>query len=210
MRVYRAPSFRLGAVLAMLNTSSLMATELMLPLFNQNIIKVTPTISGIMLIPNALVMTFVSPIAGRLYDEFGIKKVAFIGMGGALLSTLPMIFYSTHTMPLEVTIMYALRAGTLTLAYSPLTVYAINALLPKYIVSGSTLIVNMNLIADSFANVMAATMQSLGQKNGLAHSMTLMPAMTQGYQWSFAAICILNAIAFLLIFKLKNRSKVEI
>lgn len=210
MRVYQAPSFRLGAVLALINTSSLMATELMLPLFNQNVIRVTPMISGIMLIPSAVVMLIISPIAGRLYDEIGIKKVALIGMGGGLLFTLPMLIYSVHTTPGLVTTMYALRCGALTLAYSPLTVYALNSLPKKYIVFGSTLIVNTNQIADSFANAMAATVQALGQKAGISHNLSLLSATTQGYQLSFAAICILNIIGFILIFKLKNRSKVEI
>lgn len=210
MRVYGAPSFRLGAILALINTSSLMATELMLPLFNQNVIKVTPMISGIMLLPSAIIMLIISPIAGRLYDEIGIKKVALIGMGGGLLFTLPMLFYSVQTTPLEVTVMYALRCGALTLAYSPLTVYALNSLPQKYIVFGSTLIVNMNQIADSFANAMAATIQALGHRAGLACHLSVLSATSQGYQWSFAAICLLNIIGFILIFKLKNRSKVEL
>lgn len=130
MKVYRAPSFRLGAVIALLNVSSLMATELMLPLFNQNIIKVSPMISGIMLIPSAVAMTIVSPLAGRLYDNFGIKKVAILGMGLGLLTTIPMIFYVSTTSATSVTWIYALRCGGLTLAYAPLTVYALNAL-PK-------------------------------------------------------------------------------
>lgn len=210
MRVYQAPSFRLGAILALINTSSLMATELMLPLFNQNVIKVSPMISGILLIPSAVVMLIISPLAGRLYDEIGIRKIAFLGMGGGLLFTLPMIFYSAHTTSIEVSVMYALRCGALTLAYSPLTVYALNALSKKYIVFGSTLIVNMNQIADSFANAMAATMQALGQKAGLAASLSALGATTQGYQWSFMAICLLNIIGFLLVFKLKNKSAIEL
>lgn len=210
MRVYKAPSFRLGALLALINTSSLMATELMLPLFNQNVIKVTPMISGILLIPSAVVMLIVSPLAGRLYDEIGIRKIALLGMGGGLLFTLPMIFYTARTTSIEVSVMYALRCGALTLAYSPLTVYALNSLSKKYIVFGSTLIVNMNLIADSFANAMAVTMQSLGQKAGTSQSLSLFSATTKGYQWSFMAICFLNIIGFLLVFKLKNKSNIEL
>lgn len=210
MKVYRAPSFRLGAVMALLNVSSLMATELMLPLFNQNIIKVSPMISGIMLIPSAVVMTIVSPLAGRLYDSFGIKKVAVLGMGLGLLTTIPMIFYVSTTSAASVTWIYALRCGGLTLAYAPLTVYALNALPKKYVVFGSTLIVNMNQIADSFANAMAATVQALGQKAGLASHLSFLAASTQGYQWSFLSITVLNVIGFLLVFKLKNRSQVEL
>ena len=210
MRVFKAPSFRLGAMLALLNTSSLMATELMLPLFNQNVLKVTPTISGLMLIPSALVMMVVSPIAGRLYDQIGIKKVAFLGFGIGLLTTIPMAFYSPTTSIFTVTALYALRCGGLNLAYSPVSVYGLNALSQEYVVFGNTLMVNMNQIADAFANAMAATLQSLGQKHGIAHHLSSSLATLQGFHWSFRSIAVLNIIAFCLLFKLKNRSTVEL
>lgn len=210
MRVFKAPSFRLGAALALLNTSSLMATELMLPLFNQNVLKVSPTISGIMLIPSALVMMVVSPIAGRLYDQIGIKKVAFLGFGIGLLTTIPMAFYSPTTSIFTVTALYALRCGGLNLAYSPVSVYGLNALSQEYVVLGNTLMVNMNQIADAFANAMAATLQSLGQKHGIAHQLSSSLATLQGFHWSFWSIAVLNIIAFCLLFKLKNRSTVEL
>lgn len=210
MRVFKAPSFRLGATLALLNTSSLMATELMLPLFNQNVLKVTPTISGLMLIPSALVMMVVSPIAGRLYDQIGIKKVAFLGFGIGLLTMIPMAFYSPTTSVFTVTTLYALRCGGLNLAYSPVSVYGLNALPQEYVVFGNTLMVNMNQIADAFANAMAATLQSLGQKHGIAHKLSTSVAALQGFHWSFWSIAVLNIIAFCLLFKLKNRSTVEL
>lgn len=210
MRVFKAPSFRLGAILALLNTSSLMATELMLPLFNQNILKVSPTVSGLMLIPSALVMMVASPIAGRLYDQIGIKKVAFIGFGIGLLATIPMSFYSSTTSVFTITALYALRCGGLNLAYSPVSVYGLNALSQEYVVFGNTLMVNMNQIADAFANAMAATLQSLGQKHGLTHHLSTSVATLQGFHWSFWSIAILNIIAFCLLVKLKNRSTVEL
>ena len=182
MRVFKAPSFRLGATLALLNTSSLMATELMV----------------------------VSPIAGRLYDQIGIKKVAFLGFGIGLLTMIPMAFYSPTTSVFTVTTLYALRCGGLNLAYSPVSVYGLNALPQEYVVFGNTLMVNMNQIADAFANAMAATLQSLGQKHGIAHKLSTSVAALQGFHWSFWSIAVLNIIAFCLLFKLKNRSTVEL
>lgn len=79
----------------------------------------------------------------------------------------------------------------------------------KYVVFGSTLIININQIADSFANAMAMTIQSLGHKAGLHAGLAAMSALTQGYQWSFAAICLLNVLGFMLVLKLKNRSQIE-
>lgn len=209
MRVFKAPSFRLGATLALLNTSSLMATELMLPLFNQSVLRVSPTVSGLMLIPSALVMMVASQIAGRLYDQIGIKKVAFIGFRIGLLTTIPMAFYSPTTGILTVTALYALRYGGINPAYSPVSVYGLNALSQEYVAFGNTLMVTMNQIANAFANAMAASLQSLGQKHDIDHQLSTSAANLQGFHWSFWSIAVLNIIAFCLLFKLKNRSTVE-
>ena len=187
-----------------------MASELMLPLFNQNVLKVTPTVSGLMLIPSALVMMVVSPIAGQLYDQIGIKKVAFLGFGIGLLTTIPMAFYSPTTSISTVAALYAIRCGGINLAYSPVSVYGLNALSQEYVVFGNTLMVNLNQIGNAFANAMAASLQALGQKHGIAHQLSMPASVLQGFHWSFWSIEVLNIIAFALLFKLKNRSAVEL
>lgn len=184
IRVFKSPSYRLGALLALLNTSSLMATELMLPLFNQNVLKVSPTVSGLMLIPSALAMVIVSPIDGHLYDQFGIKAIAWVGFTIGLATTIPMAFYS------------------------PVTVYGLNALSQEYVVYGNTLMVNLNLVADAFANALAASTQAIGQQHAAHHLPYL--ATVYGFHWSFWSIAILNFIAVVFLFKLKNRSTIEL
>ena len=185
IRVFKSPSYRLGALLALLNTSSLMATELMLPLFNQNVLKVSPTVSGLMLIPSALAMVIVSPIAGHLYDQFGIKAIAWVGFTIGLATTIPMAFYS------------------------PVTVYGLNALSQEYVVYGNTLMFNLNLVADAFANALAASTQAIGQQHA-AHHLPSYLATVYGFHWSFWSIAILNFIAVVFLFKLKNRSTIEL
>lgn len=209
IRVFKSPSYRLGALLALLNTSSLMATELMLPLFNQNVLKVSPTVSGLMLIPSALAMVIVSPIAGHLYDQFGIKAIAWVGFTIGLATTISMAFYSPTTSVFMVTTLYAIRCGSLNLAYSPVTVYGLNALSQEYVVYGNTLMVNLNLVADAFANALAASTQVIGQQHA-AHHLPSYLATVYGFHWSFWSIAILNFIAVVFLFKLKNRSTIEL
>ena len=70
--------------------------------------------------------------------------------------------------------------------------------------------VNLNQIGNAFANAMAASLQALGQKHGIAHQLSMPASVLQGFHWSFWSIAVLNIIAFALLFKLKNRSAVEL
>ena len=108
------------------------------------------------------------------------------------------------------TALYAIRCGGINLAYSPVSVYGLNALSQEYVVFGNTLMVNLNQIGNAFANAMAASLQALGQKHGIAHQLSMPASVLQGFHWSFWSIEVLNIIAFALLFKLKNRSAVEL
>lgn len=79
LRVFAYKQYRLRIFITLLVSGSIMAPELMLPLFNQNILKVSQIISVEVMIPSALAMAVLSPFAGRLYDKMGIKKMAMIG-----------------------------------------------------------------------------------------------------------------------------------
>ncbi|WP_295747114.1 DHA2 family efflux MFS transporter permease subunit [uncultured Limosilactobacillus sp.] len=210
MRVFQAPSYRLGVILALVSTASVMSTELMLPLFNQNVLKVSPTVSALIMLPSAIAMIIISPIAGRLYDQIGLKLVAFTGLGLGLITSIPMTSYTTATSFFFIALLYAIRCGGLNLAYPPITVYALNALPQRYVVFGNTIMVTLSQVASAFANAMAATAQALGQRRGIAHHLSLDVARLQGFHWSFWAITALNIIAFVFLIRAKNRSSSEI
>lgn len=97
LHVFARKQYRLGILITLLISGAIMAPELMLPLFSQNILKVSPIVSGEVMIPSALAMAFLSPFAGRLYDKFGIKKMAVIGSLAGLITALPMFFYDAQT-----------------------------------------------------------------------------------------------------------------
>ncbi|WP_295730551.1 DHA2 family efflux MFS transporter permease subunit [uncultured Limosilactobacillus sp.] len=210
MRVFKAPSYRLGVILALVSTASVMSAELMLPLFNQNVLKVSPTTSALIMLPSAIAMIIISPIAGRLYDQIGIRLVGFVGLGLGLVTSIPMTGYTTATSFFIISILYAIRCGGLNLAYPPISVYALNALPQRYVVFGNTIMVTLSQVASAFANAMAATAQALGQKQGITHHLPLDVARLQGFHWSFWAITALNIIAFVFLLRVKNRSSVEI
>lgn len=111
LRVFAYKQYRLRIFITLLVSGSIMALELMLPLFNQNILKVSPIISVEVMIPSALAMAVLSPFAGRLYDKMGIKKMAMIGALLVLITAVPMFFYNAQTSLGWLTLLYAIRCA---------------------------------------------------------------------------------------------------
>ena len=161
LRVFRSQRYCLGLAITLLVTAAIMAPELTLPLFNQDILKVSPIVSGMVMIPSALAMAALSPLAGRLYDEFGIKQLAMVGTIIGLVAAIPMMFYNASTGIILVTILYAIRCAGLILSYTPAEVYALNALPREQVTSGNTIIVTMIQVANSFGTALAMSVQSI-------------------------------------------------
>jgi EmrB/QacA subfamily drug resistance transporter len=65
----------------------LFATSFYLPQFLQNAQGLTPLNAGLLLLPQALVMAVLMPLAGTVYDRFGPKWPALIGLAIAAYGT---------------------------------------------------------------------------------------------------------------------------
>lgn len=48
-------------------------------------------ISGLVLLPGALFMAFMMMVSGRLFDKYGVKKLAIPGLILLVISTIPFI-----------------------------------------------------------------------------------------------------------------------
>jgi len=199
LRAFAYKQYRLGILITLLVSGAIMASELMLPLFNQNILKVSPIISGEVMIPSALAMAFLSPFAGRLYDKMGIKKMTMIGALLGLITAVPMFFYNAQTSLGWLTLLYAIRCAGLILCYTPAQVYALNALPQESVVSGNTIIVTMVQVANSFCTALAVTTKNLVQDQT--------GSVISGYQWSLSTTILVTLLATLLIFGIKKQER---
>lgn len=52
----------------------------LLPIYLQNLVGFTALQSGLLLLPGAIVMLIMSPISGILFDKFGPRPLAIIGL----------------------------------------------------------------------------------------------------------------------------------
>lgn len=205
LHVFSSRRYCLGLAITLLVTAAIMAPELTLPLFNQNILKVSPIISGMVMIPSALAMAFLSPLAGRLYDEFGIKQLALVGTVVGLLAAIPMIFYGGETSIILITILYAIRCGGLILSYTPAEVYALNALPQDQVTSGNTILVTLIQVANSFGTALAVSAQSIVAHWEVNRYVATTLATIHGYQWSFGTTVLTTLLACVLVTKIKTK-----
>ncbi|WP_246362684.1 MDR family MFS transporter [Paenibacillus alba] len=92
LRAFRSKDFTLGIILAWVNMMALFGSILLFPLFLQQVKGLSPLDAGLLVIPQAILSSIGINVGGRLFDKFGIRPIAFVG----IISTACSLFAMTH------------------------------------------------------------------------------------------------------------------
>lgn len=79
LRILKNKTYLTSVVGSMFLYFILMGSALLMPLYIQETLGFSATISALVILPGSLVNAIVSPFAGRLYDKFGMKILFRIG-----------------------------------------------------------------------------------------------------------------------------------
>ncbi|ORX65449.1 drug resistance transporter YcnB, partial [Anaeromyces robustus] len=91
VRVLKDKNFAISVIATIVLQFTIMGSAIIVPIYVQQVKGESATISGLVLLPGSLIMAFVSPLAGRIYDKMGMKIL--ITVGPILLSVNNLIVY---------------------------------------------------------------------------------------------------------------------
>ena len=128
MRVFKHPEFALAAVLSSAVNLAMIGVEMLLPTYIQTIRGETAFHSGLMLLPGALMMGFMQPITGRLFDKYGARRLAIVGLTMLLIGTVPFMTLTDKTPVLSIIVFYAIRLFGVSMVFMPVTTSGMNVL----------------------------------------------------------------------------------
>lgn len=80
LKVFRSAGFALGAVTTWLMQIALFGMFLIIPLYLQTIKGYTPLETGLVIFPQAVASGLMMPFSGKLYDRFGVRPLAIVGL----------------------------------------------------------------------------------------------------------------------------------
>jgi EmrB/QacA subfamily drug resistance transporter len=79
-RIFKNYNFVMGNIVSMVRSAAIFSSMFVLPLFIENILSYNAMHAGILMIPLALSVAVVSPIAGTISDKIGPKYLLIAGM----------------------------------------------------------------------------------------------------------------------------------
>ena len=80
LSAFKYKLFSFGAIILTLTMMAMFSSMILLPMFLQDGLQVSPLNAGLIMLPGGIIMGILSPVSGKLYDRFGAPWLARIGL----------------------------------------------------------------------------------------------------------------------------------
>lgn len=202
--VFKDKTFTLSTVLGMIVFMSMIGGAVVLPIFMQTMLGFSAMESGMMLLPGALIMGLMSPVTGRLFDKYGARWLAIIGLGMLGVTTLMFATLDTETTFTYLAVVNSFRMLGVAMVMMPVTTSALNQLSNKLVPHGTAMNNTMRQVAGAVGTALLVSIMTNTVKPDEG-----VPGMIHGVNMSFLFAGILALIGFVLAFKLKNTKDMD-
>ncbi|PQA59972.1 MDR family MFS transporter [Siphonobacter curvatus] len=137
LSIFERPTYVYCVLITVLRSIALFGGLFLLPFLLQGYLKFSELESGLMILPNSIMMAIFTPLAGNLSDKYGPKRFVMAGLG---LVALSMFLFSQINEPMVwyVLLSMMIRGIGLGLLITPLTATAMNAVLPNQVTPASS------------------------------------------------------------------------
>ncbi|WP_035423780.1 DHA2 family efflux MFS transporter permease subunit [Bacillus sp. UNC438CL73TsuS30] len=219
-RIFKYKMFTLTTIINVIVTMAMFSGMILMPIYMQNIHGFSPLEAGFMLLPGGVVMGIMSPITGKLFDKYGARWLAIVGLAITILTTYALTRLHTDTSFSYVIWVYTIRMFGISLLMMPIFTAGLNDLglsLNKY---GTAMVNTLRMVAGA---VGMAFFVSIMTNNGKSHverimsqnqisptdkihmALAIKQGTVMGIDDAFMIATYLTIAAFILAFFIKTR-----
>lgn len=220
-RIFRYPMFTLTTVINVIVTMAMYSGMILMPIYIQNIRGFSPIYSGLMLLPGGIVMGIMSPITGRVYDRFGARWLAVIGLAITIVTTYALSRLGMHTTFMHVTVVYTIRMFGMSILMMPIFTAGLNELALTLNKHGTAMVNTFRMIAGALGMAFFVTIMT---NQGAIHTKAIMlskhilatdkshvlaasnQGAVMGINDAFMVATVLTVVAFVLSFFIQRTS----
>ena len=166
LRLFRYPSMRNGTALIVLSYTIMSTGTILVPLYIQSLCGFSATLSGLALLPGSVLLAFLSPVAGRLTDRFGVRRIMAAGMILLAAGMGPFAFVSADASLSLTAFLYSVSHIGLAFLLMPITAYAITGFSLEKADHGMAILNSLRQIGGSLCATFLILVTSLASAGG--------------------------------------------
>ncbi len=175
----------------------MMGSSVMMPLYVQSVMGYSAVVSGLVTLPGSVATAVVSPLAGRLYDKMGIKKIFVAGAAILVISNIGMYFLIMST-PLWVAAgLNVIRNISIGSLMMPLLTWGTSNVKSQKVADASSLLTSFRTIAGAIGSaVFVGIMNTVSINSAAAYGdNALMHGMNVSFLWMAIGAVVLLMIS---------------
>ncbi|KAB1645383.1 DHA2 family efflux MFS transporter permease subunit [Adlercreutzia muris] len=186
--------------------AALMGTGVITPLYIQGVLGFSATMSGVAMLPGALIGAFMGLVSGRLFDRFGVRRVVIPGVIVAVLGASGLVRLGIDSGFITLTLTYTVLVVGLQFTMTPLNTWGVNSL-PNSVIQHAQGVSNtLNQVAASMGTAVLVSISALAP--AVAPDA---PALEQSYLGdhmafitTFALMCV---AALIILFFVRDKAR---
>lgn len=218
--VFQYPMYNLSLFIIMVVQIAMFSGVLLIPIYVQMVLGVMPMQAGLLMLPGALVNAVMSPINGKLFDRFGGRILAVIGLTVITLSTFYFSQLTVNSHPYAVMILHTIRMFGMSMVMMPVQTNGLNQLPRKLYPHGTAMNNTLIQVTAALGTGLMITIMRMKEKSSLqsfseryGNFSTLSPelqerltiqAMVEGINAAFFVSALFALLALIFAFFMKR------
>lgn len=225
-KIYKYPMFALSSAISIVISIAMFSAMILTPLYVQSVRGISPFEAGILMLPGAIVMGIMSPITGKLFDRYGARTMAILGLSITIITTYYLSKLGMDSGYYYIMTIYTVRMFGMSMVMMPVMTNGLNQLPMISNPHGTAMNNTLQQVSGAIGSavlltVMTNRMESAGkdlymeaQANGaipatadklaLFEQQLELQAMLEGISYAFFVSTIVAVLALILAFFIKR------
>ncbi|MBB1094756.1 MFS transporter [Limosilactobacillus sp. BG-MG3-A] len=207
LRVLKTFNYDLAILLTSISYIALIVTTIIFPLYYQGVLKVSPFVSGMSLVPGAVFLSILNPLSGKLADKIGFKPTMLVGMFMIIIGWIAGLIVLNHLSLLGMILCAMVIEGGNAFVMMPAVTLGANTLPDELVPHGTAVITTVRQVLGSAGVTISTLILTVATTNALQRGNSVQVASLHGYHLVFIGMIITELIGLVLAFMLRNTSK---
>lgn len=216
LSVFKNRTFALCTISSMIIMMSMVGPALLIPLYVQNSLALSALLSGLVIMPGAIINGIMSVFTGKFYDKYGPRPLIYTGFTILTITTIMLCFLHTGTSYTYLIVVYAIRMFSVSLLMMPINTTGINSLRNEEISHGTAIMNFGRVMAGSLGTALMVTLMSFGAKifsstspSHLTATEIKQQSIAIGVDISFAFVAVLVMAAYVIALFIREPKVIE-
>ncbi len=161
VQVLRHREFLIITIIILFLEGVLIGGSVLFPLYIQNALQASATVSGLIMLPGALIGAFFGLLSGKLFDKYGVRGISVTGALVLLAGGIGYVLLGNATPLLVTCVAYTVVTLGIQALITPLNTWGINALPNIELPHGNAIVATIEQVGSSLGTAFVVSLTAL-------------------------------------------------